>query len=458
MRRILAISILTWKAAFRFRLFWVLTVLLLGSVVLLPLMLKNDGTARGFIQIMLTYTLSVVTTLLGLSTLWLSCGTLARDIEDCSMQLVAVKPIARWQIWLGKWLGLLLVNGLLLALSGACVYVLLQWRASQLPAAEQQVLRNEIFVARGSLKQALPNIDTAVEQAFQDAIRRSSVPPSEYVLLRNQLREHMKAGLQLVMPFKDHFWRLDLGLRKSLLRDQPLFLRVKFHAARTNASGIYYGGWRAGAVNNAAAWREVKSMAANTFHEFQLPPNLIEDDGKLTVAFRNLNETALLFPVEDGFEILYREGGFGLNYARGLLIVFFWLALLAALGLAASSLMSFPVAAFFSASLLVLALSSGTISNVVSEGTVLGVNHETGAKAVSWIDSALLPVFKGMLQLITLVESFSPVDALSTGRSITWEELSMAFAQIVMLMGGLLAVTGIAIFSRRELAAVQTNQ
>ena len=37
------------------------------------------------------------TALLGLSTLWLGCGTLARDIEDCSMQVVAVKPVPRWQ-------------------------------------------------------------------------------------------------------------------------------------------------------------------------------------------------------------------------------------------------------------------------------------------------------------------------------------------------------------------------
>ena len=51
MHRILTIAMLTWKAAFRFRLFWVLAALLLGSVVLLPLLLKDDGTARGFTQI-----------------------------------------------------------------------------------------------------------------------------------------------------------------------------------------------------------------------------------------------------------------------------------------------------------------------------------------------------------------------------------------------------------------------
>src|SRR2546426_1730351 len=108
MQRLIAIATLTWKAAFRFRLFWVLTVLLLGSVIVLPLLLKDDGTARGFTQILLTYTLSVITTLLGFTTLWLACGTLARDVEDCQMQMVAVKPVARWEIWLGKWLGLLI--------------------------------------------------------------------------------------------------------------------------------------------------------------------------------------------------------------------------------------------------------------------------------------------------------------------------------------------------------------
>src|SRR6201993_2386764 len=150
MQQLLAISWLTWKAAFRFRLFLVITVLLLGSVIGLPLLIKDDGTAQGFTQILITYTLSTITGLLGLSTLWLACGTLARDIEECQLQVVAVKPIARWQIWLGKWLGIMGLNAALLALSGAFVFCLLQWRAGKLPADEQKILRSEVLVARGS--------------------------------------------------------------------------------------------------------------------------------------------------------------------------------------------------------------------------------------------------------------------------------------------------------------------
>src|SRR6185369_17223562 len=57
MQRTLAISFLTLKAAFRYRLILVLSAVLLAGVIILPLIIKDDGTARGFTQIVLTYTL-----------------------------------------------------------------------------------------------------------------------------------------------------------------------------------------------------------------------------------------------------------------------------------------------------------------------------------------------------------------------------------------------------------------
>src|SRR5580765_2093198 len=149
-QRISAVMALTWKAALRFRLFIVIAVLLLGAVVALPILIKDDGTAQGFTQILITYTLTAIAALLGLSTLWLACGTLARDIEECQIQVVAAKPIARWQIWLGKWLGLMSLNAALLAVSGLSIFVLLQWRSTKLSPDEQRILHNEVLISRGS--------------------------------------------------------------------------------------------------------------------------------------------------------------------------------------------------------------------------------------------------------------------------------------------------------------------
>ena len=462
MQRLLAIAAVTWKAAFRFRLFWVLAGLLLGSVVALPLLLKDDGTARGFIQIMLTYTLSVITTLLGFSTLWLACGTLARDIEDCQMQMVAVKPIARWQIWLGKWLGILLLDATLLAVAGASVYGLLQWRAQRLPAGEREILRNEIFVARASLKEPSQNktIDMEVTKQLERITNRASLSLEELEETRGQLRDRLKAFQQVVGPNHRREWVIDFGLKKHLVGDQPLFLRVKFHAAQTNLTGQYLGLWTIGPFNSPLAESYPQSLAADTFHEIKLQggTRLLDDQGRLVVNFVNRNDSALVFLLDDGLEVLYREGGFGLNFGRGLGIIFCWLALLAALGLASASLLSFPVAAFFSVSLLIVALSSGTLSSVVQEGTVSGLNHETGAMTRSWLDQAVLPLFRAILEVVNLAQGFAPVDALSTGRSITWGQLAQAFAQIVGLLGGLIGLAGMALFSRRELATAQGTQ
>ena len=65
MQGFFAIVWLTLKAAVRYRVVLVLSGLLLASVVVLPLMIKHDGSAQGFTQILLTYTLSTITFLLG---------------------------------------------------------------------------------------------------------------------------------------------------------------------------------------------------------------------------------------------------------------------------------------------------------------------------------------------------------------------------------------------------------
>ncbi len=462
MQRIFAIAGLTWKAAFRFRLFLVLATLLFVAVVGLPLLIKDDGTARGFTQIILTYTLSVITGLLGLSTLWLACGTLARDIEECQMQVVATKPIARWQIWLGKWLGLMSLNAVLLLLAGGFVFGLLQWRASKLPPAEQQILREQVLVARGSAKPAdmAADIDSTTDLVLSNRLKSAAVEKTDVPELRKQIYEMVKADSQVVPPGYQRVWQIDLGFAKNYLAGKPLQLRVKFNAAQKSESGTFLALWQVGVPDKTKFWQTPApmSLAPDTFHEFEIPPDLFDANGRLTVMFVNPNQTQLVFPLDDGMEVLYPEGGFALNFARGLGIIFCWLALLAALGLMAASFLSFPVAAFFSLALLLVGLSGGTLSESVENGSVAAGNEETGQGGHSGADILLIPMFKGVLALIHLVEDFSPVDALSSGRSITWGTLGLAFAQVVLFVGGIFAIAGILFFNRRELATAQGTQ
>jgi hypothetical protein len=460
MQRIFAIAWLTWKAALRFKLFLVIAVLLVLAVVGLPLVIKDDGTAQGFTQIILTYTLSAITALLGLSTLWLSCGTLARDIEECQIQVVATKPIARWQIWLGKWLGIVTLNAALLAISGGCVYGLLQWRATKLPETEQKILREQVLVARGSAKpeNVDAQIDMETERILQGRLKNSPVDKVDLPEVRRQIREQVKADFQLVPPGYTRPWQIDLGLAKNFLRDKPLQLRVKFNSANKSSSGTFLAAWQVGVPGTTNFWQsEPMSLAPDTFHEFQIPANLFDSKGLITIVFANPNNTALLFPLEDGMEVLYPEGGFAMNFARGLAVIFCWMAL-AALGLAAASFLSFPVATFFSLAMITVVLSSGTLAETVENGSVSVGDEEKGIAGHSGADVVLIPMFKGVLAVVSLTKNVSPIDLLSTGRAISWGQLGIAFAQIVLLLGGIISVVGVVLFNRRELATAQGTQ
>jgi hypothetical protein len=277
--------------------------------------------------------------------------------------------------------------------------------------------------------------------------------------VRKQIREQVKAEFQIVAPGKGLGWVISTGMRGAKLRDQPLQLRIKFFTAQKSPSGTYVGVWEIGPPNGRRLRLEQPSLAAETFHEFQLPPNLLDDNGDLYIGFGNYNETALLFPLEEGIEVLYPESSFSLNFVRGLAIIVCWLSLLAAIGLASASFLSFPVAAFVSLGVLIVGLSSGTVRQVVEEGGIAAINHETGrVDNPTLLDIVALPIFQGLLKIINLVHGFSPIDSLSTGRSVSWGELARAVAQIVVLMGGGFAAVGIYSFTRRELATAQGHQ
>jgi ABC-type transport system involved in multi-copper enzyme maturation permease subunit len=458
MNKIMAIAGLTWKSAFRYRLFWILAVLLLAAVVGLPLVLKDDGTAKGLAQILLTYTLSAVATLLGVATLWLSCGTLAKDVEECQMQVVAVKPIARWQIWIGKWLGLLSLDATLLALAGAAIFSLLHWRASHLPAAEQKILHDEIFIARAGIKDQIPDLTKKIDALMNRRVkgRPTDYTADELVELRQQAKALVIAGETEVPPGYPKRWGIDLSTLRDHLGQRPLQLRVKFHTAKPNPDQRYETGWIVGPTNSSQRIGIEQNLPPDSFQEFEIP-TLLDDKGILWIDFINPNDVAVAFPLEEGFELLYPESTFGINFVRGMGVLFCWLALLAAIGLAMASFLSFPVASFASLALLIMGLSSSVVSSVVEQGTITGYDAAKAGYGHSPVDLIIVPVFQGALKIIKLVESFSPIDDLSSGMSITWGELGLAVAQIILLLGGFFCVFGIILFTRRELATAQGN-
>ncbi len=458
LQQITAVARLTVRAAFRYRLVMVLIVVLLGAVVVLPMIIKHDETARGFTQILLTYTLGVITALLSMVTLWLACGTLARDVDDSHMQVVAVKPIPRWQIWLGKWIGIMALDGMLLGISAGAVFLLMSWRATLLPPELQEALRSNVLTSRAVAREPAPDLETRVNDLMEK--RRAELESKGIDLqeFRAQAREVLKAQSQIVVP-PDHYRRFHVDLRhaESVVTNRSVFLQLKFNTPDLSPKRPYELEIQAGPPDTHLRRHGLRALAAEASHEIEVGTVFLDAEGRLVVDIANRSGVPLIFPLEDGFSVLYHEGGFGVNYVRAAIVIACWLGLLAAIGLAAASFLSFPVAAFLATTVLILGMSTGTLKSVVEDRTVLGFEHDSNKPNYPLVDAVMVPVFKVVLDTVTLVQQFSPIDAVSSGRAITWGTVARAVFLVVGIVGGAFAALGITAFTRRELATAQSN-
>lgn len=468
MQSIFTIAKLTIKSALRLKLALILSLLLLAGVIGLPLVIKHDGTPEGFMQILLSYTMAMSVCLLSISTLWIACSSISREIEGSQMQMVVVKPISRWQIWLGKLSGILMMNGALLVLSAGVIYGLIQYRANQLPEKTQDYLRNKLLVARGAAKPAEPDYESKAQELLQQQLNQLT-DKERATMNMDAMVAHMvmqvKSSYEQAPPGYGKTWSIDLSDAREDIAGRPLFLRVKFYDYDPKTLyeplniATYRCVWRFGHPESSQVYQTaMMSLAANTYHEIVIPPDRLDEDGLIHIEFYSDAEKPLYFQFADGVEVLYREGGFAMNFFRGQVIIFLWIALLAIIGLAASSFLSFPVASFVAASILIIGFSGGVLTDVVQQGAALGpVDHETGMRQKGTLDYVVVPFFTLLLKMVNLALDYNPVESISNGRSVTWSEMFKALTTIGIIMGGAVSSFGIIVFSRREIALPQNN-
>ena len=319
-------------------------------------------------------------------------------------------------------------------------------------------MREDIFVSRAAAKEPLPDFNKIVDRVMKQTVKDpSAMADFDLAEIRKQITARVETNYTALSPGMARLWGIDLHNLKDSLRDKTLQLRIKFHTASGSPDDTYATLWRVGPTNSSRQVEMEETLPADSFQEFDLPPNLLDDQGRLFIEVGNPTQTEMFFPLEEGMELLYPESTFGINFVRGLAIIFFWLALLASIGLAAASSLSFPVAAFVSLAVLFIGLSGNIVATVVEQGTIVGFDATKGGYGHSVADYVAVPIFKAANKIINLVQGFSPIDALSSGRSITWGQLGLAAVQIVLLLGGFFCVLGIILFARRELASAQGN-
>ncbi len=291
----------------------------------------------------------------------------------------------------------------------------------------------------------LPEILAQLEKLESEAIRMS------------------KASYEVVLPGQDRFWEFQIDPDiVDEVNQKPVYLRFKFNAddeydPKSHTLWFSIGEGTSKRWPPEGTFKEMR-RGSSAFHEEELPKGIVPDKGPdkglVRVHFVNQNsERPIIFLMEDGPMILYHDGGFGMNLFSGLLIIYFWLGLISAIGLMASSFLSFPVATFMSLGILLISASAGTLQQIIDEGGITGVNHETGRKDESSIIDGTAIFFATVgVKITKSIWGYSPVDSLSDGRTITTATLFWAFFAIIVVMGGLVMALGAYMFHRKELA------
>ncbi len=415
--RLLTIALNTIYHVLRMKLAIVFVLFLVVVLVTVPFSLKSDGTQKGRVQITLAYSLGVLNIIMSLLTLFLSTSTFFTDIRNRVIFTIDTKPVRRWEILGGKWLGIIVVDAALLVCLGGAIYGTTMYIGRTLKGKEQEHfdLRREVLTARAGVKPTVP---------------RKMKKQSSVVAFQHE-KEWVFENIRLTPVEKT--------------------VTLKFRYYNAGATGQEVSGlWTIGS-KDSAFYRHVTTLPAKSFHEFQVPAATISPDGKLRVSFLNLTVSGMsvIFPVDD-VTVLYHVGSFGGNFFRAMLLILSRLAFIAVVGLTSSTFLTFPVATLLSLFVLTMSLSVPSIEALL--GSALSPESSAGTGTSMPTTLFARKAVMATLKLLPDLKAYDPVSSIVSGVLIRWQQVISAFIGIVLVRSGIIGLLGYVIFNRRELA------
>ena len=126
-------------------------VVLMGIALAAVYHVEGDGTLGGRIRNFLAYSMGITSLLLSVMTLFLSISVVARDVQTKQIFTLATKPLARWEYIVGRWLGVVLLDAVLVLVAGMVIFGLaqhLRGKAGRMKFPDRRTVETEVFTAR----------------------------------------------------------------------------------------------------------------------------------------------------------------------------------------------------------------------------------------------------------------------------------------------------------------------
>lgn len=451
MRRIAAIAGLTIRGAVRSRAVPVLAFALALAVVGLPLTVAGDGTLEGHVQVLLGFSLGAVGGLLGLAAAGSGCGTMALDIRERKIHLLVTKPVRPLEIWLGRALGLAAVQGLLLAASGAGVYGMLRWtlRSELGQAAGQDARIGSLLASRAAAFPTVPGAREQAEEIYEREVRTDpQLARADRAVALEAILRAVESRAFSVAPETERLWPVRLACRPD--PDWPLVLQFRFAKSAPDVEPVS-GTWRIRIPGSDRVFEQSGSWRPQVLHRLEIPASVAGGGRDLQIGWSHRGEASLVFDPRGGIELQTPRGSFEANFVRALALIYARILLLTAIGLAAGTMFSLPVAALFSACLILLLHLGDTLDARAVEPGFFGDSSGTGSAIAEFADRGLRGMYRALGAGVRPLRGPDAIEALGGGRRISWPETARAAGIQVALYGGFLALLSAASLGRREL-------
>ncbi|MFO1490034.1 MAG: hypothetical protein U1F87_03770 [Kiritimatiellia bacterium] len=451
MRSILAIAGIALRASVRSRMVLALLLALATVVPGIAFTARGDGTAMGQVQVLLTYSLGACGLILSLATLWSACAAVSLEIENRQIHLLVAKPVHRWQVWLGKWLGLMILNALLLLLSGAVVAGILRHKTRPIliGAEESERIRENVLNARRDVPPRPFDLAAAAVLSLRAAVEQGRIAAEEAEgELANAIR-YLNVTTNSAARGAAARWVFDLP---ATIPPGPVVLEFIGETGSIDRDDVPVV-WSIGTPANPRIRSIEQALVPGARRTLDLPLDAVGASRAISIECFNAaaREVSVFFKPGEGVRVLLPGGGFAANLARALLLQWIRLGLLAALGVSAGSMFSMPVAALASISL-ILARQVTAFLDSATEGLGPSMAARDSGMAMRAFDHFSRGVYHLFHILGGRVESASALERLSQGVQVPWSEVARNAGLSIGVFGLLLFAAGAILLSRREVA------
>jgi len=479
--------------ALHMRVTLVIAVIVAILIAVLPFTIDQEDFLKYRITSFLTWSLMATSLLLSLMTLFLAVATVTREQSQKQIFLTMTKPIHRGEYLLGKWLGITLLNLLLLCVAGVGIYAFTMLLEAQ-PArdnADRLAVNSQVLVARHAVEPVAPNPEELRSMYFEMLERLREEDPDRYgepgtpdtdVFAEDKADLQQKVMLRwFSIPNQSSKTYRFTGLDEALQYEQPIQLRFKPKLAGTALDGYVYIGLR---INGRPYFDPVIcpqpgliKLAENNFHVLSMDPDVLNTAGGMDIEVYNpplpsgQRQPVLNFNPKDGIEVLYRVGDFEANLVRTLAIFWLRLMFLAMLGLAAGAYLGFPVATLVCLLIYFTAASNAYLTESLKYYTAFPKDALPLWNKILWLIGKTLDLiskgeyyelFKMIIKMIgtgflSIAPSFGDLNAtplVSDGRLVPNAMLSNAVLWAGLVWTGLAGLIGWVIFRGKELARV----